>query len=260
MRKRRWKSIIALILIVCSLIAFISKPDLMDGFVTTVNECFSDESEDFIFSDVLRMHIVANSNSEEDQKIKLAVRDAILDYEINNTSAANAESAAVAEAILTEHKDGLLSCVYTVLKEYSVDYDAELVIGSFDFPEREYNGEIYPAGEYRAVRILLGEAEGKNWWCVMFPPLCIVEAREGEIDYDEPIKFESLLAELWRVINEGLNNLWNSLKGYLNEKYKKDICSYYGTNNVFHLPYAEFSFSGNPPLWQQGNPGSKSTV
>ncbi len=151
-------------------------------------------------SNVLRLHIIANSDSETDQKLKLLVRDAVLNFERTNTCAAYAEDANSAERMLMDNGEGLLNAIRSVLTQNNAPYDAQLMLGDFEFPDRTYGDQLYPAGTYHAVRILLGEAKGKNWWCVMFPPLCIVEAQEGEIDYDEPIRFESLFAKAFNYI------------------------------------------------------------
>lgn len=68
------------------------------------------------------------------------------------------------------------------LKKCGAEYDAQLAVGKFGFPEKQYGETVYPAGEYRALRILLGEARGKNWWCLMFPPLCIADLNGATID------------------------------------------------------------------------------
>lgn len=176
------------------------------------------------FKNVLRMHILANSDSELDQKIKLAVRDAVLDFEIEETSAAVAETAEQAEKILREKLDLLIERAREVLSAFGVSYGVRVEFGSFGFPERNYYGTIYPAGNYRAVRIILGEGEGHNWWCVMFPPLCLLgpkdcvqeevatssnlmpvvtDAPMPKPTDDEPqqtMHFESLIVKAWKYI------------------------------------------------------------
>lgn len=154
-------------------------------------------------SDVFRLHIVANSDSPEDQRIKLAVRDAVLDYEKENTNAANAANSEEAEKILMANGAGLLNAARTVLKKEGAAYDAQLVIGNFDFPDKKYGDKTYPAGKYRALRILLGKGEGKNWWCVMFPPLCIIDARNDTITDGNTVKFDSFFVKLWHFLFGG---------------------------------------------------------
>lgn len=151
-------------------------------------------------ANVLRLHIIANSDSDEDQRVKLLVRDAVLEYERNSTDAAFVSTMNDAEEILLNNGDDLLKTVRNVLKQNNAPYDAQMIIGDFDFPDRIYGNQLYPEGNYRAVRILLGNAKGRNWWCVMFPPLCIVEAQEGEIDYDEPVRFDSLIVKAFNYI------------------------------------------------------------
>lgn len=151
-------------------------------------------------SNVLRLHIIANSDSDEDQRVKLLVRDAVLEYERNSTEASFASTIDDAEALLLNNGDNLLKTVRTVLEQNNAPYDAQIIIGDFDFPDRTYGNCLYPEGTYRAVRILLGNANGKNWWCVMFPPLCIVETQEGEIDYNEPVRFDSLIVKAFNYI------------------------------------------------------------
>ena len=150
--------------------------------------------------EVLRLHIIANSDSEEDQQIKLLVRDAVLEYERTTSTVLAVTDVNDAEIQLKANGQDLLNTVRTVLNENEAPYDAQLVIGDFDFPDRVYGDKVYPSGVYRAVRILLGDAEGKNWWCVMFPPLCIVDAKDAEIESSEPIRFESLVVRAFNFI------------------------------------------------------------
>ena len=150
--------------------------------------------------EVLRLHIIANSDSEKDQQIKLLVRDAVLEYERTTSTVLAVTDVNDAEIQLKANGQDLLNTVRTVLYENEAPYDAQLVIGDFDFPDRVYGDKVYPSGVYRAVRILLGDAEGKNWWCVMFPPLCIVDAKDAEIESSEPIRFESLVVRAFNFI------------------------------------------------------------
>ena len=103
---------------------------------------------------------------------------------------------------------GLLFAAEQALAECGMDYGASLEIGTFPFPQREYGAEVYPAGEYAALRVVLGAGKGQNWWCVMFPPLCILELPGGEIDYEE-LKTNSLLIKLLKSIDGG--KLWNTI-------------------------------------------------
>ncbi|HWQ58240.1 MAG TPA: stage II sporulation protein R [Clostridia bacterium] len=168
---------------------------------------------------ILRLHVVANSDSIEDQTAKLAVRDAILAYEADIASCGNSGEA---KAMLMEDGEALLHIVEDTLRARGMDYGAQLMIGVYDFPERAYGGAVYPAGKYEALRVVLGEGEGHNWWCVMFPPLCILELPGGKIDYEEldadfelsGLKLNSLLLRLLKSIDGG--KLWQRIQDMRN--------------------------------------------
>ena len=118
----------------------------------------------------LRLHIVANSDSDADQRIKMEVRDAVLlaTQEGIETCATEAQ----AEEYVRSNIEIIVATANEVLEENGTDYRATATVGTSHFPERTYQDVTYPEGDYRALRIVLGEGEGHNWWCVMFPPLC----------------------------------------------------------------------------------------
>lgn len=121
--------------------------------------------------DVVRLHILANSDSEFDQKVKLQVRDALLEKNtILLSDGVNTENAPV---YFEMSKDELLECAEAVLKENNCNYDASITLQKEYFETRIYGDYTFPAGEYTALKVVLGKGNGKNWWCVMFPPLCI---------------------------------------------------------------------------------------
>ena len=142
---------------------------------------------------IFRLHIIANSNSVEDQAAKLIVRDAVIAYERDME---NAQSAEAVKNELMQDGSGIMEAVEDALRRCGMEYGAELHIGSYHFPNREYGNAFYPEGEYEALRIILGEGKGENWWCVMFPPLCILESPYGEIENEG--QFQSLILKLIR--------------------------------------------------------------
>jgi stage II sporulation protein R len=144
--------------------------------------------------DAVRLHVVANSDSDFDQTLKLKVRDALLEQ--MTPCFENVSSPDEAELILLENGRELNACINEVLAEAGVDYGATLEFGNFYFPDRDYDGSIYPAGYYDALRVVLGKGEGHNWWCVMFPPLCLVDFSD-DYEYTGDVRFESLFAELF---------------------------------------------------------------
>lgn len=163
---------------------------------------------DTVYDTVFRLHIIANSDSYEDQAIKLMVRDALLAYEEETME--KAQNKEEAKALLMSNGAEILTLVERVLSQNGMDYGAQLMIGEFAFPNREYDGQMYPAGVYQALRIVLGSGRGNNWWCVMFPPLCILELDDGKIEKGK-LRFESLTLKLLQRIDGG--NLWKRLKG-----------------------------------------------
>ena len=123
---------------------------------------------------VFRLHIIANSNSEFDQALKLKVRDAV----INETGdiydmCTNIESAK--EAAI-KNKERIYNAAKSVINAAGMDYEVEIEIGTAFFDTRHYETFSLPAGEYEALNIKIGEAKGKNWWCVMYPSLCIASS------------------------------------------------------------------------------------
>lgn len=142
---------------------------------------------------ILRLHVLANSDATEDQAVKLLVRDALLPL------FAEAESYESARAFLLAHGKEMQALCEKTLRENGFLYGVQLELGVSDFPDRSYGTTFYPAGEYDALRLLLGEASGQNWWCVLFPPLCIIsDATAEDIDLDN-IAFES---DIWNWLKE----------------------------------------------------------
>lgn len=131
---------------------------------------FAEDYRD-ITQTVFRLHILANSDSEEDQSLKLKVRDAVL--EENSDIFGDCKSAEEAASEARKHMDEIKASAERVLAENGAGYGAECGIAKMRFDDRVYEDMTMPAGEYLALRVTLGEAEGKNWWCVMFPPLCL---------------------------------------------------------------------------------------
>lgn len=115
---------------------------------------------------IVRLHVIANSDSVSDQNLKLKVRDAILEKSQND---------------FTKKEDVLKNLnlykkiAEDVIQENGFGYDVDVEYGNFRFPTKNYNNITLPAGNYDAIRVKIGTAQGKNWWCVMFPPLCFVD-------------------------------------------------------------------------------------
>ncbi len=143
---------------------------------------------DGIRNKMLRMHVIANSDSVEDQNLKLKVRDAVLlkGKEIFDGSI----TADDAEEKIKPHIDELEQTALSVIKNEGLDYDVKITVQEDYFKTRVYNNSItLPAGYYTAVKVIIGEGEGKNWWCVMFPPMCL-PAADSECEIDDVLNSE----------------------------------------------------------------------
>lgn len=124
-----------------------------------------------ISDDVFRLHILANSDSEADQKLKLTVRDAIL--QSGDFIFSDCVSSDEASRRAGENLDFLRSVAEDTLRRNGCRSDVHCEVTEMEFDERVYGSVTMPAGNYKALRITIGEAKGKNWWCVMYPPLCL---------------------------------------------------------------------------------------
>lgn len=134
------------------------------------------QTEQELSDKVVRLHVLANSDTEEDQALKLKVRDRILDYvEPILEGAADRREA---EALLRGQLPQLERAAREEIRANGYDYGAEVRLEDTAFPTREYEGFTLPAGKYLALRVSLGEGAGRNWWCVVFPPLCAAAAAE----------------------------------------------------------------------------------
>ena len=125
---------------------------------------------------VIRFHVIANSDSETDQALKLQVRDAVLaETERFYPEGADLETA---RAALQAHLGELAQVGQQVVDDAGYDYPVTAALEKVWFPTKEYDGFALPAGEYTALRIIIGEGAGQNWWCVAFPPLCLGAASD----------------------------------------------------------------------------------
>ena len=143
---------------------------------------------DGIRDKMLRMHVIANSDSKEDQELKLKVRDAVLlkGKEIFDGSVTADE----AVEKITPHIDSLEQTAKEVIKKEGFDYEVDVTVQKEYFKTRTYDNSVtLPAGYYTAVKVVIGEGTGKNWWCIMFPPMCL-PAAEAECNIDDLLNYD----------------------------------------------------------------------
>ena len=158
---------------------------------------------------VFRLHVIANSDSEEDQNLKLKVRDNVIKY--MNTLCSKTTSKEEAIEIANAHLNEFKKIALNTIKENGYNYDVDISIDNVFFPTKTYGDISLPEGYYDALRIKIGKAEGKNWWCVMFPPLCFVDVTSGIVpDDSKELLKENLSQEEYDLIcngnSEDLNN------------------------------------------------------
>ena len=122
-----------------------------------------------IADNVIRLHVIANSDNLDDQELKLKVRDAILNYMKEKKYATRN----VAYNSLENSLDEIELIAKKTIEENGYNYPVTVELGEFDFPKKNYDQLSFPSGKYTAVRIKIGKAEGHNWWCVMYPSLCL---------------------------------------------------------------------------------------
>ena len=158
-----------------------------------------------VANSVFRLHVIANSDTEEDQNLKYMVRDNLLKY--MNSICENCKTKEDAIAIVEKNKTAFEQIAMNTIKEEGYNYSVTINIGNFEFPTKYYGDISLPAGYYDALRVEIGEAKGRNWWCVMFPPLCFVDISSGVVP-DESKEFmkNSLSEEEFALISNQSDN------------------------------------------------------
>ena len=164
-----------------------------------------------ISDSVFRLHVIANSDSDTDQNLKYIVRDHLLEY--MNTLCANCTSKEEAITIANQHIENFKEIALETIKNEGFHYSVNVSIGNFAFPTKHYGDISLPAGDYDALKVEIGEAKGQNWWCVMFPPLCFVDASSGVIPEESKEELEnSLTDEEFSIVSDNEENFTFKLK------------------------------------------------
>lgn len=154
-------------------------------------------STDKVLADVpdkiIRLHVVANSDSPKDQQLKRDVRDAVIKkvaYEFENL-----DNIEMVRNTIEQNIWKIESIAKEVIRDNNKNYSVKAELGEFDFPTKQYGDLTLPAGKYQALNIKIGEAKGQNWWCVMFPPLCFIDIAHGVVPEKTMDKLKSSLTE-----------------------------------------------------------------
>lgn len=163
------------------------------GIIATATKAYSDTIQSGIADSVIRFHVLANSDSSEDQALKLKVRDAVLtDMEAELKKIKHIEDS---YTVLRDNMERIRETALSVIQENGYNYPIEVSLTNELFPMKQYGDVVFPAGMYDALRIQIGEAEGQNWWCVMFPPLCFVDASYGKVSDEGKDQLKHILTD-----------------------------------------------------------------
>lgn len=166
---------------------------LFFSFVFILAKSYSDRVFTNISSNFIRLHVVANSDSTEDQIVKYKIRDSVISY--LSPYLTSAKSKQQAEKIINDKIQELYSISDNILKEEGLNSNIKISFGNYKFPTKDYSKFILPEGNYDALKIEIGDAVGQNWWCVMFPSLCVTNNCSFEIGSPTSEKFENNLTE-----------------------------------------------------------------
>lgn len=146
-----------------------------------------------ISDSIFRLHVIANSDTLDDQNLKYKVRDSVLEY-MNSITTGSTSKEEIME-IISSNLDNFKMLAQNTIYENGYNYEVTVELGNFEFPTKTYGDISFPPGFYDALRIKIGSAEGNNWWCVMFPPLCFIDVSSGIVPNESKEILESELTE-----------------------------------------------------------------
>ncbi len=156
-------------------------------------KAYSEQMQQSIASKVIRFHVLANSDSMADQRLKLSVRDAILQDLGQELEAC--ETKEETELFLKDSFERIENTALKEIKKQGYDYDVKVSLEKALFPLKSYGAFSFPAGIYDSLRVEIGRAEGQNWWCVMYPPMCYVDAAWSEVTPQSQMRLKGVLTE-----------------------------------------------------------------
>lgn len=164
--------------------------------VICILNVYSDQVMSDLKGNIVRLHVVASSDTENDQQLKLRVRDNVVKY--TNEILENCSNSNAAYEVLSENISKIEEIAKETVISEGYDYNVHAMLGTFEFPTKDYGNIVLPNGDYTSLKIIIGEGEGQNWWCVLFPPLCFVNANvadniseEGEEKLKEEVSEDS---------------------------------------------------------------------
>ena len=181
--------------------------------------CYASNISNDLENNIFRLHILANSDSIEDQSLKLKVRDNIISYLEKICDNCNSKDDFINIVNLNSHN--LKEIASNTVNAYGFNYDIDIQISNFYFPTKHYGNISFPAGYYDGLKIQIGDAKGQNWWCSLFPPLCFTDVSSGIIDENSEKDLKNNISEEEFSIvcsSNGIYKLKFRLIEFLNEK------------------------------------------
>ena len=170
-------------------------------FIFTCAYSYVSAISDNLYNSIFRLHVIANSDSEEDQNLKYIVRDNLINYINENCKDFSSKNDVVQYA--NNHIEEIKKIAENTVKQNGFNYPVTIEIGKFDFPTKSYGDISFPSGLYDALRVKIGKSAGKNWWCVMFPPLCFVDTTTGIVSNSSKESLqETLSEENYKVVSD----------------------------------------------------------
>ena len=157
-----------------------------------------------IANGVFRLHVIANSDSPEDQNLKYIVRDELIKY--MNTLAKDCTSKQEVIEIAQNNISNFENIAKKTIQDNGFNYNVTVEIGNFDFPTKTYGDITLPAGTYDSLKIKIGKSEGQNWWCVMFPPLFFVDVTTGIVPEESKKEMKEAMPEEEYSLISNTNN------------------------------------------------------
>ncbi len=166
---------------------------LITTVITFAGERYSKGVTDNLSEHLIRFHLIANSDTVEDQQMKEHIRDVVLAY--MSPLLKDSQSIEETRRIIIAEKPNIEELALSVLNMWGKEYTIDIRLEKVDFPTKVYGDISLPAGEYEACRIIIGEGKGQNWWCVMFPPLCYVDITSGIVPSEQKEKLKDSISE-----------------------------------------------------------------
>ena len=157
-----------------------------------VNAKQSQMQED-LAKEVFRFHVLANSDSDEDQALKMQVKEAVIAYMKEDIP--DSDSVETTKEWARNHLDAIVNLAKAVIREEGYDYPVIAEVTTCDFPDKTYGDITFPSGRYEALRIEIGEANGQNWWCVLYPNLCFIDAVHAVVPEEGKKDLKKVLQE-----------------------------------------------------------------